>query len=112
MLEAIQRFVGRLRSSGVRVSPAEAIDAARAIGAIDVERRDRFRAALRSTLSKTREDAATFDRIFERFFSAPSGRGEKRSPGSRGERTPPGAGKPPRPVESDGGGHSKGPPAM
>ena len=57
-------FVGLLRQNGLRVSPAEMADAARATLLIGVEERDPFRSALRATLVKRGPDAAVFDRYF------------------------------------------------
>jgi uncharacterized protein with von Willebrand factor type A (vWA) domain len=61
-------FVGLLRQNGLRVSPAEVADAARATLLIGVEERDPFRSALRATLVKRGPDAAVFDRLFDLYF--------------------------------------------
>src|SRR5216683_1312854 len=61
-------FVGLLRQNGLRVSPAEVADAARAAVLIGLEQRDPFRAALRATLVKRGPDAAVFDRLFDLYF--------------------------------------------
>src|SRR5438309_1765742 len=61
-------FVGLLRQNGLRVSPAEMADAARATLLIGVEERDPFRSALRATLVKRGPDAAVFDRLFDLYF--------------------------------------------
>ncbi|MEI7706266.1 MAG: hypothetical protein WCK73_16910, partial [Deltaproteobacteria bacterium] len=65
----IVEFARLLRQNGVRVSPAEAVDAVRAVALAGVADRDTFRAALRATLLKRGADAAIFDRLFELFFS-------------------------------------------
>jgi len=78
MIEALGRFAEQLRREGVDVSPAELIDAAQALEAAGVEDRDRFRAALRTTLAKTVRQVAVFDRVFESFFAAPARAGGKR----------------------------------
>ncbi len=65
----IVEFARRLRQNGVRVSPAEAADAARAAALAGVADRETFRAALRATLVKRGADAATFDRLFALYFS-------------------------------------------
>ena len=80
MIPAVARFVEALRREGVVISPAEVIDAARAVDAVGLERRDRFRAALSATLAKGARARDAFDRTFDRFFAAPA-----RGP-SRGER--------------------------
>src|SRR6266481_7715663 len=61
-------FVGLLRQNGVRVSPSEVADAARASVLIGLLQRDPFRAALRATLVKRGPDAAVFDRLFDLYF--------------------------------------------
>ncbi len=65
----VVEFARLLRQNGLRVSPAEAADAVRAVALAGVADRDTFRAALRATLVKRGADAATFDRLFELFFS-------------------------------------------
>ncbi|MFL5264895.1 MAG: VWA domain-containing protein [Anaeromyxobacteraceae bacterium] len=59
-----------LRQNGVRVSPAEVADAARAAALVGVGEKDGFRAALRSTLVKRASDVALFDALFAVYFSA------------------------------------------
>jgi uncharacterized protein with von Willebrand factor type A (vWA) domain len=66
--DRIVDFVGLLRQNGLRVSPGEAADAARALALVPFDQRDTFRAALRATLVKRGQDVATFDRIFEVYF--------------------------------------------
>src|SRR5437588_704748 len=61
-------FVGLLRQNGLRVSPAEVADAARATLLIGVGERDPFRSALRATLVKRGPDAPVFDRLFDLYF--------------------------------------------
>ncbi len=93
MIEALSRFVEALRAEGLQVSPAEVVDAARAVDAVGPERRGPFRAALRATLVKRTEGLTVFDRVFERFFAPPargSGRGERAAKGgveTGGQRT-------------------------
>lgn len=97
--EAIQRFVARLRDEGVEISPAETIDAVRAVSASDVTHRDAVRLALRAALIKRREEMQTFERAFARFFSAPGprqrGKGRQPGPGPSGEGPRRGAPPPP-----------------
>src|SRR2546430_10503942 len=64
----LEDFVGLLRQNGLRVSPAEVADAARATLLIGLEQRDPFRAALRATLVKRGPDAPVFDRLFDLYF--------------------------------------------
>ncbi len=97
--EAIQRFVARLRHEGIAISPAETIDAVRAVSASDVEQRDAVRLALRATLIKRHDDAPAFERAFAAFFAAPGprrrGKGQRPGPGPAGEGQRRGAPSPP-----------------
>jgi uncharacterized protein with von Willebrand factor type A (vWA) domain len=72
MISGLSRFVAELRREKIAVSPAEWIDALRALEATGIEDRERFRAALRSTLVKSRRQQILFDQVFDRFFSAPA----------------------------------------
>ena len=65
----IVEFARLLRQNGVRVSPAEAVDAVRAASLAGVADRETFRAALRATMVKRGADAAAFDRLFSLYFS-------------------------------------------
>jgi hypothetical protein len=67
--ERLEDFVGLLRQNGLRISPAEVADAARATVLVGVLDRPTFRGALRSTLVKRGQDAAIFDRLFEIYFT-------------------------------------------
>ena len=119
MLEALQSFIGELRLRGVEVSPAEAVDAARAAAAVGPERRTLFRTALAATLIKDFRARAVFDDVFESFFAPPArtgaghGRGERGGGGGAGGRglggepassAPAGPGKPPPPTAGAGRG--------
>ncbi|HEX8909889.1 MAG TPA: hypothetical protein VF805_11855, partial [Anaeromyxobacteraceae bacterium] len=63
-------FARLLRQNGVRVSPAEVADAARAAALLGVGDRAGLRAALRATLVKRAADVPLFDRLFALYFSA------------------------------------------
>jgi uncharacterized protein with von Willebrand factor type A (vWA) domain len=107
MIPAVARFVEALRREGVVISPAEVIDAARAVDAVGLERRDRFRAALLATLAKDGRARAAFDRTFDRFFAPPPRRSARRSAEARGA----GAGeRPSGRGEPRGGAPAKKPP--
>lgn len=70
MLDArIVEFAEVLRQNGIRVSPAEVVDAAAAVTLTGVADRTRFKATLRSTLVKRTADVESFDRAFELFFT-------------------------------------------
>jgi len=66
MIEALARFLDALRAEGVAVSAAEAVDAARAVDVVGLERREGMRLALAATVAKDREARRTFDRVFDR----------------------------------------------
>lgn len=99
MIPAVARFVEALRREGIAISPAEVIDAARAVDAVGLERRDRFRAALSATLAKGARARAAFDRTFDRYFAPPargSGGAERkdaRGPGSGESKSESGEGR-------------------
>jgi hypothetical protein len=65
----ILEFTNILRKSGIRVSTAEAIDAFLALDELSLEEREIFKDALRTTMVKRGEEVATFDELFELFWS-------------------------------------------
>jgi len=65
----VNDFVQVLRDHRVRVSPAESIDALRALEQTGLGERGIVKATLRATLVKNGEDVGTFDRLFDLFFS-------------------------------------------
>ena len=67
---ALTDLAGLLRANGVRVSPAEVVDAVRAVALAGVDDRETFRAALRATLVKRLPDLRVFDALFELQLSA------------------------------------------
>jgi hypothetical protein len=62
-------FVRAARSAGLRVSPAESTDAARAVALVGLSDRGRLRDTLALVLAKTADEKARFDACFDRFFS-------------------------------------------
>lgn len=70
MEDRIIRFISALRGGGVRVSLAESADALRAIEALGIQDRDRFRLALRATLVKDAGDLPIFEELFPLFFGS------------------------------------------
>jgi hypothetical protein len=71
MLErTLTRFVRSLRSAGMQVSSAEAIDAARALALVGYADREAMKSSLRIVMSKSEEDDAVFGDLFDTFFSA------------------------------------------
>jgi uncharacterized protein len=65
----IVEFTNILRKAGVRVSVAEAIDSFQALDALSLDDRELFRDALRSAMVKRSDDIATYDRLFDLFWS-------------------------------------------
>jgi len=71
MIHGLQRFFAALGEAGIRTSPAERIDAVRALDAVGIEDASRFRQALQATLVKRDGQRAAFDQVFNRFFMGP-----------------------------------------
>lgn len=69
MQHTLQDFLRALRAADVRVSPAEAIDAARTVETVGYADRELFKDALCATLAKSEAEVAAFDRTFETFFA-------------------------------------------
>ncbi|MDB5434015.1 MAG: dehydrogenase/GMP reductase:VWA containing CoxE-like protein [Phenylobacterium sp.] len=69
MQHTLEEFLRALRAADVRVSPAEAIDAARTAVAVGYADRELLKDALCATLAKSREEVVRFDETFERFFA-------------------------------------------
>ncbi len=69
MQHTLEEFLRALRAADVKVSPAEAIDAARTISAVGYADRELFKDALCATLAKSRDEVARFDQTFETFFT-------------------------------------------
>jgi uncharacterized protein with von Willebrand factor type A (vWA) domain len=65
----LEQFIRALRAADVRVSPAEAIDAARTAAVVGYADRELFKDALCVALAKSREEVVRFDRTFETFFT-------------------------------------------
>lgn len=69
MESALTGFVRVLRNAELRVSPAETLDAARALELVGYADRERLRETLSATLAKTIPEKALFDECFARFFA-------------------------------------------
>ncbi|HSJ95584.1 MAG TPA: hypothetical protein VLC53_00845, partial [Myxococcota bacterium] len=69
MQRKIVEFANLLRKSGLRVSVAEAIDAFEALDELSLEDREVFRDALRASLVKRGDDVATYDQLFDLYWS-------------------------------------------
>ncbi|MAE96442.1 MAG: hypothetical protein CL910_17475 [Deltaproteobacteria bacterium] len=70
MQQKIVEFTNLLRKSGVRVSVAESIDAFMALDELSLSDREIFKDALRTTMVKRSEDIATYDQLFDLYWSA------------------------------------------
>src|SRR5688572_31820249 len=69
MQHTLEQFFRALRAADVRVSPAEAIDASRAVMVTGFSDRTLFKDALCSTLAKSADEVGRFDAVFETFFA-------------------------------------------
>ncbi|HEV2533093.1 vWA domain-containing protein [Phenylobacterium sp.] len=69
MQHTLEEFIRALRAADVRVSPAEAIDAARAITVTGYGDRELFKDALCVSLAKSPDEVERFDATFETFFA-------------------------------------------
>lgn len=69
MQRTLEEFIRALRAADVRVSPAEAIDAARAITVTGYGDRELFKDALCVSLAKSPDEVVRFDQTFETFFT-------------------------------------------
>ena len=73
LVAAVVRLGRLLRARGIAVTPAESIDAARALGCLDVGDREELRLALRAVMVSRREDYDSFDQAFHDVWTATSG---------------------------------------
>jgi uncharacterized protein with von Willebrand factor type A (vWA) domain len=71
MRENLHRFFRAARGAGVRVSPAESIDAMRAVSKIGFNDRQILRDTFLVTLAKTQEEKRALGDVFDLFFSQP-----------------------------------------
>jgi hypothetical protein len=69
MDEKLVEFSNLLRQNGLRVSLAESMDTCRALDVVGLGEREVVRATLRTTMVKRAVDLATFDQLFDLFFS-------------------------------------------
>ena len=68
MQRTLENFIRALRAVDVRVSPAEAIDAHRAVQTVGYADRELFRDALCTTVAKSADEVARFEACFDTFF--------------------------------------------
>jgi len=69
MQHTLEQFFRALRAADVRISPAEAIDASRAVAVTGFGDRALFKDGLCATLAKSADEVARFDEVFETFFA-------------------------------------------
>jgi uncharacterized protein with von Willebrand factor type A (vWA) domain len=74
MRENLHRFFRAARGAGVHVSPAESIDAMRAVKQVGVSDRAIMRDALLLTLAKSQDEKLALGDCFDLFFSQPEPR--------------------------------------
>ena len=89
MQHTLEQFFRALRAADVRISPAEAIDASRAVLVTGYGDRVLFKDALCATLAKTADEVDRFDAVFETFFSRDAVTLPQTTAGSESERTEP-----------------------
>ena len=68
MLDRMVQFIDRLRVVGVPVSTSEALDASKAIMAVDIGDRAQLRTALGATMTKTQAHRSVFETLFDIYF--------------------------------------------
>ena len=73
-------FCRLLRQQGIGLGPGEELDALRALERLGVDDRDRFRAALRTTLVKSPREQSIFDQFFETYWQVWDRAGELNKP--------------------------------
>lgn len=74
MRENLHRFFRAARGAGVHVSPAESIDAMRAVAQVGIDDRAILRDALLLTLAKSQDEKLALSDCFDLFFSQPEPR--------------------------------------
>ncbi|HEY3949646.1 VWA domain-containing protein [Phenylobacterium sp.] len=72
MQHTLEEFLRALRAADVKVSPVEAIDAARTAAVVGYADRELFKDALCATLAKSKDEVVRFDETFETFFARDS----------------------------------------
>ena len=71
MRENLHRFFRAARGAGVHVSPAESIDAMRAVKSVGFSDRNILRDTFLLTLAKTQDEKKALGECFDLFFSQP-----------------------------------------
>ena len=84
MREELHRFFRAARGAGVRVSPAESIDAMKAVADVGFADRGILRDTLLLTLAKSEDEKQALGECFDLFFSQPEVK-EEAAPGDAAE---------------------------
>jgi uncharacterized protein len=100
MQESLHRFFRAARGVGVHVSPAESIDAMRAVATVGFADRATLRDSLLLTLAKSEDEKKSLGACFDLFFAQP----EPAGPASSGENAATDSSAPAQPGESADGG--------
>jgi uncharacterized protein with von Willebrand factor type A (vWA) domain len=87
MQENLHRFFRAARGAGVHVSPAESIDAMRAVAAIGLADRAVLRDSLLLTLAKSEDEKKALGACFDLFFAPPEPAQPQNAEGARAEDT-------------------------
>lgn len=88
MTPRLIRFIHLLREHGLRISVAESLDALSSVRYVGLHDRELLRLGLRTALVKSHQDFATFDALFERFFSVTRRRRKRRRAQQRQSENP------------------------
>ncbi len=88
MREELHRFFRAARGAGVRVSPAESIDAMKAVADVGFGDRGILRDTLLLTLAKSQDEKQALGECFDLFFSQPEVKHEA-TPADAAEGAPP-----------------------
>ena len=87
MREELHRFFRAARGAGVRVSPAESIDAMKAVADVGFGDRGILRDTLLLTLAKSQDEKQALGECFDLFFSQPEVKEQETAPKDAAEST-------------------------
>ena len=85
MREELHRFFRAARGAGVRVSPAESIDAMKAVADVGFADRNILRDTLLLTLAKSQDEKQALGECFDLFFSRPEVKEQEAAPENAAE---------------------------
>ena len=89
VVERVTGFCRMLRERGLRVTPAESVDAVRAVGLVDLGDRLDLHLALRALLTTRRDELALFDALFAEWWDGPEPKEAKEKASAAARRTRP-----------------------